>query len=250
MFELLEPIRADCLKDVFIRRFEKLILSGEIQIGKKLPSERDLAARLGVSRPVVHEGLLELASKGLVTMRPRAGAVVNDYRRDGSLPLISSLLEYGEGQLDRRIVKSMIEIRSLLETPLAREAARNRTEEQLRELRSIVEKERSAPHTSKDLIVNLDFEFHLLAALASGNVIFPLLINSFRQVYTNLTGQFFEYLGVINEVHHYHEQFLRAVIDRDADRAERTMHDMLAHGEEMLTAMLDTRESRPAASAE
>ena len=60
--QLLEPIKTDSLKDVFVIRFEELILSGKVKIGQKLPSERELALQLGVSRPVVHEGLVELAS--------------------------------------------------------------------------------------------------------------------------------------------------------------------------------------------
>ncbi len=248
MFELLEPIRVNRLKDEFIGRFENLILSGEIQIGQKLPSERDLASRLGVSRPVVHEGLLELAAKGLVTMKSRAGAEVNDYRRQGSLPLISSLLEYGEGRLDRHLLESIVQFRSLLESPFARLAAKNRSEEQLAELESIVARERSTDRARKDSIVALDFEFHLLVSLASGNLVFPLLINSFKQVYTNLTGQFFEIPDVIQAVHDFHEQLLVAIKQRDPDRAERVMNEMLAHGETMLTAMLDSQDIGRAAS--
>ncbi|HOI11649.1 MAG TPA: winged helix-turn-helix domain-containing protein, partial [Myxococcota bacterium] len=58
----LEPLRAVRLKDAFLERFERLILSGELAPGDRLPPERDLAVRLGVSRPVVHEALLELES--------------------------------------------------------------------------------------------------------------------------------------------------------------------------------------------
>ncbi|MCK5153376.1 MAG: FadR family transcriptional regulator, partial [Spirochaetales bacterium] len=70
MKELLEPISTESLKDVFVSQFEDLILSGKIVSGETLPSERDLALQMGVSRPVVHEGLLELSAKGLVTIKP------------------------------------------------------------------------------------------------------------------------------------------------------------------------------------
>ena len=87
MIEILQPLRTASLKEAFIERLEELILSGEVSIGEKLPSERALAEKLGVSRPVVHEGLVELAARGLVTLKPRVGAEVNDYRRQGSLAL-------------------------------------------------------------------------------------------------------------------------------------------------------------------
>ncbi len=95
MQELLStPIKAESLKDIFVSRFEELILSGKLSIGEKLPSERELALQLSVSRPVVHEGLVELASKGLITLKPRVGATVNDYRKEGSPDILFSLFEY------------------------------------------------------------------------------------------------------------------------------------------------------------
>ena len=100
MREMLQPLRAASLKDVFIERLEELILSGKVSMGEKLPSERALALQLGVSRPVVHSGLVELAARGLVTLTPRVGAVVNDYRRQGSLALLNSLISYRRGALD------------------------------------------------------------------------------------------------------------------------------------------------------
>ena len=82
MQDMLKPLKTESLKEVFISRFENLILTGRLAIGQKLPPERELALQLGVSRPVVHEGLVELAAKGLVKLKPRAGAVVNDYRME------------------------------------------------------------------------------------------------------------------------------------------------------------------------
>jgi GntR family transcriptional regulator, transcriptional repressor for pyruvate dehydrogenase complex len=76
------------IKDVFVLRFEELILSGKIKIGQKLPSERELALQLRVGRPVVYEGMVELASRGLVSIKPRFGAIVNDYRKEGSLTVL------------------------------------------------------------------------------------------------------------------------------------------------------------------
>ena len=62
--KILEPITTESLKQVFVAKFEELILSGKISIGEMLPSERELAAQLKISRPVVHEGLIELSLWG------------------------------------------------------------------------------------------------------------------------------------------------------------------------------------------
>ena len=51
----LEPLRVSNLKDACVQRLEGLILSSELKAGERLPSERDLALRLNISRPVLHE---------------------------------------------------------------------------------------------------------------------------------------------------------------------------------------------------
>src|SRR6056297_1423825 len=145
MEELLHPLKADSLKDVFVERFEELILSGKISIGQKLPSERELALQLGVSRPVVHEGLVDLESKGLVTMKPRVGTVVNDYRREGSLTLLNSLVNYHQGTLEQHIFDSMLQMRNLYELETARLAAVNRDDSHIEEFREILQQEQQAP---------------------------------------------------------------------------------------------------------
>ena len=238
--QLLEPIKTDSLKDVFVVRFEELILSGKVKIGQKLPSERELALQLGVSRPVVHEGLVELASRGLVSLKPRFGAIVNDYRKEGSITMLSSLIQYQKGKLEPELLNSLLQMRLLMEPEFARFAAINRTEAQVREFIEIVKKEESADYKNIQNITDLDFEFHLLIAVASGNAVFPLLLNSFRQVYTNLSGQFFKDSQVIRTVHKYHREMVRALEAQDANKAVSIMKTILNHGEKYLRKMIMT----------
>ncbi len=234
----MEPIKTDSLKDVFVLRFEELILSGEFKIGQKLPSERELALQLGVSRPVVHEGLVELASRGLVTLMPRVGTVVNDYRREGSLTLLASLIQYQKGNLEPQLLESLLQLRMMMEPEFARFAAKNRTEDQLAEFHRILQQEEAAPHRNVRKITNLDFEFHLLIAVASGNTVYPLLLNSFRPVYTNLSGQFFRDAQVVLTVHGYHRDMVRAIEQQNDKKAVSTMKAILSHGEKNLRKMI------------
>ena len=235
---LVEPIRTDSLKEIFVLRFEELILSGKIKIGEKLPPERELALQLGVSRPVVHEGLVELASRGLVSIKPRFGATVNDYRKEGSIALMASLIQYQKGNLEPELLESLLQIRMMLEPPFARLAARNRTSEQILELHGILEKEAAANVRNPQALTDLDFEFHLLIALASGNRVYPLLLNSFRSVYTNLSGQFFRNTKVTDAVHGYHEKMVNAVESGNETRAASVMKAILNHGEKHLREMI------------
>ncbi len=67
----LQPLQVPSLKAACVQQLEHLILSGKLKINEKLPPERELAAQLQVSRPVIHEAIVDLAAKGLVTIIPR-----------------------------------------------------------------------------------------------------------------------------------------------------------------------------------
>jgi len=235
MQQFLEPLRTESLKDAFVRRFEDLILSGTFPIGQKLPSERELALQLSVSRPVVHEGLVDLAAKGLVTLVPRVGTVVNDYRTEGSLSLLTSLVNYHQGDLEPGLLDSMLKMRLLFETETARLAASHRTGDQLEAFYRLIQEETSIHHHDTVGISELDFEFHHLMALASGNLVYPLLLNSFKQCYLNLAGRFFSDPGVVPEVFMFHKDMVNALKDNDEDKAATVMKAMLAHGAEQLS---------------
>ncbi len=238
MKDILKPLKADSLVEVFISRFEDLILTGKVAIGQKLPSERELALQLGVSRPVVHEGLIDLAAKGLVTMKPRVGTMVNDYRREGSLAILNSIINYQQGGLDEQLLSSLLAIRELVETETTRLAAQNRTDEHLNELNIIVQSEEKANPKDLKTVTRIDFSFHHTIGLASGNLIYPLLINSFKPVYMNFTGLFFSDPTMVPETVRFHRRLVTAIEDKDAERAGFIMRETLAHGERHLRWIL------------
>lgn len=243
MRELLKPIKSESLIDVFIKRFEELILSGKISIGQRFPSERELALQLGVSRPVVHEGLVELESKGLVTMRPRAGCVVNDFRRNGSLALLKSLVEFSSGALGPEILDGMLKMRILFETETAALAAENRTVEHLAELNALIEEEEKTDRSNIEKIVSLDFRFHLSVAISSGNLVYPLMLNSFKEVYTNLTRVFFKEPAAADFVFQQHRNFFRALESGNKKSCVKIMTAILKHGESHLRKILSDKKN-------
>lgn len=233
----IEPLNYPSLKAVCVRRLEDLILSGQYKIGERLPAERDLAASLDISRPVLHEAIVDLAAKGLVRIQPRRGVFVNDYRVTGSLAILDSLFAFHEDGLDQAYLQSLLDMRLLVETETARLAAANRSAEQLACLRQILKAERSIPCDPVTL-TSLDFDFHLEIALASANQIYPLILNSFKGVYTHLTGLFFRRHAaspVVQAVHAYHSRLVDALERQECDTAAAVMIEMLHHGEQNLT---------------
>lgn len=220
------------LVEDFIEQFEKMILSGQLQVDEKLPSERDLAAQLGVSRPVVHEGLINLAAKGLVTRSSRGGTVVNDYRQSGSLAMLNSLLNYHDGVLNPKLADSTMAFRFLFEVENARLAAHNRTAKHLEEMRAVLEEENALQEEGDvEAISELDFRFHHLIALATDNIFYPLLFNSFRAFYLHNVRMFFSIREHIPIVFQFHAQLVDAIASRDEGAAADVMRRMLEHGE-------------------
>lgn len=237
MVVALEPLHVPSLKDACIAKLEGAILSGEFKIGEKLPSERKLAQSLDISRPVLHQALVDLAAKGLVEIVPRKGVFVNDFRTSGSCALLSTLLAYHEGELDPSFLQSLVDMRLLMETETARLAALNRTETHLQQFKEILAREARADRSDAAALAELDFSFHQLIALASGNVMYPLIINSFKPVYTNITCKFFvKYRGngVLDEVLAYHKQLVAAITEGDSEASATIMVRMLRHGAENL----------------
>jgi len=233
----LEPPVAVSPKREFIRRFEGLILSGQLAMGEHLPPERDIATQLGVSRPVVHEGLLELAARGLVTIRPRHGAVVNDYRTQGSVTMLASLVAYQQGELDPSLAAGLIDMRLLFEIETTRRAALNRTDEQLASLQLLVEREKVAPESDIEEITRLDFQVHHMIALASGNPVYAMLMKSFEPAYTNLSGRFFAVPGMAKGVFRGHEALVRLIERRDVEGAMSVMRSLLEQGAKVLLGL-------------
>jgi GntR family transcriptional repressor for pyruvate dehydrogenase complex len=253
----LEPIKAPSLKDVFIKEFEKMIFSGSFEIGEKLPPERELAKEMGVSRPVVHEGLVNLASKGLVSMRPRIGTVINDYRKEGSVFLLSALFEYSNGPVSEKLLKSLLDMRMLFESENAKLAACNRTKQHIDQFHTILDQEKKIntrgsieigspidqidPGALKE-IVDLDFAFHHLISMASDNLIYPVLLNSLKPFYISFTKKFFLDYSVRSKVFQFHRQLVTVIADQDSDKSQTIMKQMLLHGEKHLASVLKKKQ--------
>mgnify|MGYP003120608606 CR=1 FL=1 len=84
-----QKVTPEKLSTAVTRQIEKLILQGILRPGERLPAERDLAEKLGVSRPSLREAVAELQDKGLLSARAGAGIYVADVlpmRLSGSLP--------------------------------------------------------------------------------------------------------------------------------------------------------------------
>jgi GntR family negative regulator for fad regulon and positive regulator of fabA len=131
-------------------------------------------------------------------------------------------------------------MRRLFEVETARLAALHRDAEHLKALDAVISQESRVPAHDVACLTALDFEFHHLLALASGNRIYPLLLNSFKQVYLNLAAQFFAEPAVMKTVHAFHREMHLAVANSDPAAAVAVMERLLAHGAEHLRKICRT----------
>ena len=106
----LQPVnRRSVPEDVFDQIVAE-VLSGDMQPGEALPSERRLAEVLGVSRPAVREAIKRLTEAGLVEVRQGDATTVRDFRRHAGLDLLPRLL-IRAGEVDLSVVRSILETR-------------------------------------------------------------------------------------------------------------------------------------------
>jgi len=135
-----------------------LIASGEFSLGARLPSERDLALQLGVSRPSVREALIALEVQGKVEVRVGAGVFVAAPR-----PIVvSDPASEGQGPFE------LLRARWLVEGEIASEAARNATDDDLEVVRRAMAEMQLRQRQSRDSDTS-DREFHVGIAKATHN---------------------------------------------------------------------------------
>ena len=166
------------LTDLFVQQVENMILSGELAVGERLPSARDLSIRMGVSRPVISAGLVELEKLGFVEIRPRQGVYVCDYRRKGTIETLVAIMRYNGGAMRRNEVTSLLQVRESLESLCMEQVASQATDRELAELSPLLDRigEAGTPEETAEAV----FEFHHELAVLSGNMLLPLLYHSFR----------------------------------------------------------------------
>jgi GntR family transcriptional regulator, transcriptional repressor for pyruvate dehydrogenase complex len=157
-------------------QIELLILRGILRPGERLPSERELSERLGISRPSLREAVAELQDKGLLTSKAGAGIYVADVLGGAFSPaLIRLFAAHDEAVFD------YIAFRRDMEGLAAERAARLASDTDLRVIQTIFDK-MVAAHTKRDPADEalLDADFHLSIIEASHNVI---MLHMMRSMY-------------------------------------------------------------------
>jgi GntR family transcriptional regulator, transcriptional repressor for pyruvate dehydrogenase complex len=155
-------------------RLRAQILSGEYPPQSLLPPEIELATREGVNRQAVREALQRLRQVGVVDIVHGGGARVLDWRRNGSLSLLTEAMFRSDGELDPRVTESIFRLRLVTLVDATRLAAEHRADRVVERLRSLVDQMR-APDAN-DAVLRGTFWYVVTAA--SNNVAYRLVYNT------------------------------------------------------------------------
>ena len=213
-----EPLYAPSLKDLFVRKLQGMILSGELALGQKLPAERELCRQMGVSRAVVNGGIAELSRQGFLEVLPRQGTYVADYRRYGTMETLMAIMDYNGGTLGREEIRSILEVRWGLEQMALRRVIDYASDEDLERLGSFVDALGKLPTAVQ--AADIAFRFHHEMTLMGGNHILPLIYTSFRVPCTALWIRFCRKYGV-EALYRNIEELYRLLLNRDLEGALR-----------------------------
>jgi GntR family transcriptional repressor for pyruvate dehydrogenase complex len=228
----LKPVsRRSVPEDVF-EQIVSEVLSGGMQPGESLPSERRLAEVLGVSRPAVREALKRLTAAGLVEIRQGDATTVRDFRRHAGLDLLPRLL-VRDGHLDVSVARSILETR-LHNGPKVAELAAQRRPPQLAALldESVRELAAEADPIRRQRIA-LTFWDHVVDGADS--IAFRLMYNTLRATYEPALPALAAVMAAETGRPEAYRALAVAIADGDPDRAGKAAHDLL---EPATTAMV------------
>lgn len=194
---------------------ENQINNDEIKEGQKLPSERELSIKHGVSRNVVREAISVLREKGLVKVHAGKGA----YATKPNPIMITDSLERVMMHHNTSI-EEILEVREELEKVIIKKVIRAATEEDIEQMYAIYqlmeEKKRNIEEFTK-----LDIELHKIFAKSTNNPIYQLLLNSFidmtQKVLFQITIMFPKSIKIAQE---QHLGLIQAIEERNEQTAE------------------------------
>lgn len=236
LFQPIAPEPIPTKSNLVVEIIAQKIRSGELRLGDRLPSERELAAQLGVSRPAIREALAALEFAGLVESRVGDGTYVT-FRLTQPVELLLSkaqeVLQTSQSPLD------VLTLRRVLEVGAARLAVQRATPEDDQHIRSIWEKKKSLALAGKyEEYLGVAEEFHLALARATHS---PAVVQVVAEALKAVHQPLWRAMRVnfyrkdphrIHEMLAVHEAILQAFLARDVEALTRAVElhfDMQIH---------------------
>lgn len=235
----LEAVEARRLYRQVADQLRALIDGGEYPVGSRLPTERELAEQLQVSRPTVREALIALEVEGRVRIRVGSGIYVIEPTPVSVVPGSATI----EGPFE------LLRAREFIESAIAGEAARLATPDDIARIDAALAAMATVEHPSEASMIH-DRAFHVAVAGCLGNAVLVRVVGElFDQrlnPYFAKLANYFENPESWRAAHAEHEAIRLAIAAHDPERACAAMRDHLARSQERFAQSfgVDTAASR------
>lgn len=225
------------MSDAVFEQLREHILSGTLDVGEALPSERALCERFGVNRQALREALKRLQQLRLIAIKQGEKTKVLDYRQTGGLELLVSMIFDGEGRLRVRAARSFIEMRIALGPDTAQLAARRRSEEQLERIETRVD----ALLETESIVARQRANLELWRVLveASDNIAYQLAFNTMERAWGEVQDIVAGALVAELENDDGYRALLAALRDGAPDAARDAAAALVTKGSEGVLALLE-----------
>jgi GntR family negative regulator for fad regulon and positive regulator of fabA len=198
------------------------ILNGEYSPGSVLPAERELAVKLGVTRPTLRETLQRLERDGWLTIQQGKSTRVNDYWKEGGLNVLNALVQYSE-KLSPDFIPNLLQVRLVLAPAYTHQAVENSPEQVFECLRG-----HANLYETPENYAAFDWRLHHTLTIASGNPIFTLILNGFASFYEQMACVYFQQAIARHASFEFYQALSEAVNKNDAIAAENITRSVMA----------------------
>jgi GntR family transcriptional regulator, transcriptional repressor for pyruvate dehydrogenase complex len=222
-----EVIRRNKVYEEVAKQIERLILR-KLKPGDKLPSERELAELLQVSRSSIRDAIRGLELVGLVEPRQGAGTIVRERSADSAANPFANALKRRQN-----LVTELLDFRKMLEPPLAARAATHASADEISEMEEILQRQEKTQKQGEPAIAE-DAEFHYSIALASGNSVVLKVIDTLMDLLRDTREQSLQVEGRAEKSLAGHRRILSAVKRHDAEAAKAAMRRHIEDVEEIV----------------
>lgn len=222
-----EIVRRNKVYEEVARQIERLILK-KLRPGDKLPSERELAETLGVSRSSIRDAIRSLELMGMVEPRQGAGTIVREISSDSLANPLANALKRKE-----ELVSELLDFRIMLEPPLAARAAKRVSADEISEMEEILQRQQEKQSRGEPAVAE-DAEFHYSIALASGNSVVLKVLDIVMDLLRGTRERSLQVEGRPQKSLAGHRRILAALKRHDAEAAKAAMRRHIEDVEEIV----------------
>jgi GntR family transcriptional repressor for pyruvate dehydrogenase complex len=212
-----EAVKRTKLYETVAQQIKEMMRDGLLKPGDRLPPERELAESFRVSRSSLRDAIRVLEVMGLVAPRQGEGTVVRDVSAESLMNPLSSMLLH-----KRELVSELLDLRRMIEPPLAGRAAARATPGELSRLEDILRRQKEKVDAG-ELAVEEDSEFHYAIAEAAKNTVVLKVVDVFMDLLRETRARSLQVQGRLQKSFAGHRRIFRAIKRHKAAAAEIAM---------------------------